>query len=88
MPRLSSETKKELLYLFSNRKYLNSIKKEMGIKLPTVASCGVFYPEGNKDFCLGFLRGLLDSDGYISKNHKEITLGSISSYLVQDFVAC
>jgi len=40
----------------------------------------------NKKFLKGFLRGLLDSDGYVRKGRKEIYYGSASQSLFQDFV--
>ncbi|MDO8563467.1 MAG: LAGLIDADG family homing endonuclease [Nanoarchaeota archaeon] len=40
----------------------------------------------NKDFMKGFLRGLVDSDGYVRKGRKEIYYGSISKMLFKDFL--
>lgn len=40
----------------------------------------------NRRFVIGFLRGLLDSDGYVRKGRKEIYFGSISSKLFTDFL--
>ncbi|HLF54058.1 MAG TPA: LAGLIDADG family homing endonuclease [Candidatus Nanoarchaeia archaeon] len=37
-------------------------------------------------FTKGFLRGLIDSDGYIRKGRKEIYYGSISKNLFDDFI--
>ena len=42
----------------------------------------------NKKFALGFLRGLLDSDGYVRKGRKEIYFGSVSIALADDFCRC
>jgi intein/homing endonuclease len=40
----------------------------------------------NRSFVKGFLRGLVDSDGYVRKGRKEIYFGSISKKLVNDFI--
>jgi len=40
----------------------------------------------NKNFTIGFLRGLIDSDGYVRKGRKEIYFGSISKNLFTDFL--
>jgi len=40
----------------------------------------------NKKFIVGFLRGLIDSDGYVRKGRKEIYFGSVSKKLSDDFV--
>ncbi|MEK6910918.1 MAG: LAGLIDADG family homing endonuclease [Nanoarchaeota archaeon] len=40
----------------------------------------------NKEFMRGFLRGLVDSDGYVRKDRKEIYYGSISKMLFNDFL--
>ncbi len=42
----------------------------------------------DKEFCQGFLRGLIGSDGYISKDHKEVTFGSTCLALTKDFISC
>lgn len=42
----------------------------------------------NKQFVIGFLRGLIDSDGYIRKKRKEIYYGTISKKLLNDFLYC
>lgn len=39
-----------------------------------------------KSFVRGFLRGLIDSDGYVRKERKEIYYGSISNKLFTDFI--
>tara|TARA_Y100000310_G_scaffold333429_1_gene410982 strand:+ start:829 stop:1584 length:756 start_codon:yes stop_codon:yes gene_type:complete len=39
----------------------------------------------NKIFVIGFLRGLIDSDGYVRKGRPEIYFGSISTKLIRDF---
>ncbi len=40
----------------------------------------------DKVFAKGFLRGLIDSDGYVRKGRKEIYYGSISKKLFNDFL--
>lgn len=40
----------------------------------------------NKEFMLGFLKGLTDADGYVRKDRKEIYYGSISKSLFNDFL--
>ncbi len=39
-----------------------------------------------RSFVKGFLRGLIDSDGYVRKSRKEIYYGSISNKLFKDFL--
>ena len=40
----------------------------------------------NKEFLIGFLRGLIDSDGYVRKERKEIYFGTVSKELSNDFI--
>lgn len=39
----------------------------------------------SKNFIVGFLRGLIDSDGYVRKERKEIYFGSVSKNLIKNF---
>jgi hypothetical protein len=40
------------------------------------------------DFSKGFLKGLIDSDGYVRKGRNEIYFGSISKNLINNFTDC
>lgn len=40
----------------------------------------------NRNFTRGFLRGLVDSDGYVRKGRREIYFGSVSPNLAKDFI--
>jgi len=41
----------------------------------------------NIRFTIGFMKGLIDSDGYVRKDRKEIYFGSISRKLANDFIS-
>jgi len=40
----------------------------------------------NRNFTKGFLKGLIDSDGYVRKGRREIYFGSVSNKLIKDFI--
>ncbi len=42
----------------------------------------------SENFIKGFIRGLIDSDGYVRKGRKEIYFGTISTKLLENFILC
>ena len=81
---LRVEMKSKELYTFL-QKYLYWDKRTTKTKSVHIKDISLL---NNEVFCQGFLRGLIDSDGCISKDLRDISFGSVSFHLVQDFLVC